>query len=101
MPLPIDELWRPFGSPMPTYTMLGSLGASAMSPIDDAGRLSMSDVQVRPPFVVFHRPPVAKPAYIRNGSLMPPSMSSTRPPMTAGPIDRKVKFFKIGSVFGL
>ena len=41
--------------------MLVSLGAILMSPIEDAGRLSIIEVQVRPPFVVFHKPPVAKP----------------------------------------
>src|SRR3954453_3748497 len=69
----------------------------AISPIDDTGYLSKMEVQVVPLLVVFHTPPVARPMYIVLGSLSTTAMSSIRPPMFAGPIERQTKGRRIGS----
>jgi hypothetical protein len=61
-PLPHDPLWRLLFSPLPTQTVLASLGGMAMSPIDTtSSRSSKCTVQVVPWFTVFHSPPVAVP----------------------------------------
>ena len=81
--------------------MRASLGAIAMSPMEEFGMASNIDVHVRPPLVVFHSPPVAKPIQTVSGSSIAPSMSSTRPPIVAGPIERKTNPRSIGSVAAL
>src|ERR1700733_3413804 len=69
----------------------------AMSPIDEKGISSNSDRQCSPPSVDFQRPPVAKPMYMIIGSFSAPTISSSRPIITAGPIDRKLNPLNIGS----
>ena len=50
------------GSPVPTYTMFGSDGATATAPIDPMGiPWSEIGVHVRPAFSVFHTPPPTDP----------------------------------------
>jgi hypothetical protein len=60
--LPHEPLWRLLFSPLPTHTVLASLGLIAMSPIDTvSGWSSNSTSHVVPLFIVFHNPPVAVP----------------------------------------
>ncbi len=62
MPLPHEPLCRLLFSPLPTHTVLASLGLIAMSPIETvSSRSSNSTVQVVPLLTVFHKPPVAVP----------------------------------------
>jgi hypothetical protein len=49
-------------SPVPTQTTLGSLGATAMAPMDWPCSLSKIGVQCTPPSVDFQMPPEAAPA---------------------------------------
>ena len=69
-----------------------------MAPTDSFGMLSNCDFQWLPPSVDFQRPPVAKPMYNNIGSFAEPWMSSRRPIITAGPMDRNSKPRKRGSV---
>ncbi len=48
-------------SPLPTYTVLGSLGATAIAPIDATGCESMMGAHVRPALPVFQTPPPTVP----------------------------------------
>ena len=48
-------------SPLPTYTVFGSLGATATAPIDATGCESMIGAQVRPALPLFHTPPPTAP----------------------------------------
>src|SRR2546427_13148904 len=61
IPSPHDELWRLFGSPVPTQTIEGSEGAMAISPIVETRSLSKTASQVMPLFTVFQTPPDATP----------------------------------------
>ncbi len=62
MPQPIEMCERMNGSPVPTQTTLGSLGATVTEPIDETTSWSNIGAQCTPPSVVFHRPPEAAPA---------------------------------------
>ncbi len=73
----------------------------AMSPIDSLGISSNCDCQWMPPSVDFQRPPVANPMYMIIGSFSAPSMSSSRPIITAGPIDRNSNPRSSGSLDAL
>ena len=55
------ELWRWFGSPVPTQTMSVFDGASATSPIDETLCRSNSGSHVVPALIVFQSPPDAAP----------------------------------------
>src|SRR5438445_3700572 len=68
-PSPQEELWRLFGSPVPTHTIEGSDGAIAMSPIVDTSSLSNIGSHVVPLLVVFQTPPEAVPPYTVFGLL--------------------------------
>jgi hypothetical protein len=59
MPLPAATLPRMLASPDPTYTTLGSLGATAIDPIEEIGWSSNTDFQVVPPSLDIHTPPDA------------------------------------------
>src|SRR5262245_52115056 len=61
IPSPKLELWRLFGSPVPTQTMFGSDWQTARSPIEDVEEVSKIGSQVVPLLTVFHTPPVAHP----------------------------------------
>ena len=61
MPSPTDALLRGFPSPVPTYTTLRSLGATAIAPIEMAVCPSKMGSKVTPPFVVRITPPLAPP----------------------------------------
>src|SRR5438067_1965749 len=58
-PLPHEELWRLFDSPVPTQTMEGSDGATATAPMVELVSLSKTGSQVVPPLIVFITPPDA------------------------------------------
>src|SRR6185437_1920882 len=60
-PRPEYELRALALSPVPTQTVFGSLGAIASAPMDSTPALSKTGVQVTPPFVVFHTPPLRSP----------------------------------------
>src|ERR1700689_4773304 len=85
-PLPHDELWRLFGSPLPTHTTEGSEGAIATAPIVKTGSLSNTGMNWFPALVVFHNPPVAVPKKNAWESAEATAMLSIRPPAVAGPI---------------
>jgi len=61
MPLPWMMSDRMSASPLPAYTVAGSLGATASAPIEATGIASITGIQVRPAFVVFHTPPPTAP----------------------------------------
>ncbi|MEO5568734.1 MAG: hypothetical protein ABIR92_09590, partial [Gemmatimonadaceae bacterium] len=62
IPHPIEMCERMNGSPVPTQTMFGSLGATVTEPTDETTSLSKIGSQWVPPSVVFHNPPLAAPA---------------------------------------
>src|SRR5437660_5494250 len=98
-PSPQEELWRLFGSPVPTHTTAGSDGAIAMSPIVDTPSLSNMGSQVVPLLVVFQTPPDAVPTYTMFGLLSTTAKSSIRPPIVAGPISRNSRFLNLSVGF--
>ena len=59
IPLPHEELWRLFCSPVPNQRMLGFPGKMAMSPPVLTGWSSKIGCQVMPRFVDFHTPLLA------------------------------------------
>src|SRR5215831_5068400 len=99
MPSPQEELWRLFGSPLPTQTTEGSEGAMAMSPMVETPSLSKTGSQVVPLLVVFQTPPEAVPTYTVSGLLSTTAKSSMRPPITAGPISRNSRFLNLSVGF--
>src|SRR6267142_4760079 len=99
-PSPQEELWRLFGSPVPTHTTAGSDGAIAMSPIVDTPSLSNMGSQVVPLLVVFQTPPDAVPTYTMFGLLSTTAKSSIRPPIVAGPISRNFRVLSLSVGFG-
>src|SRR6266567_9635587 len=99
-PSPQEELWRLFGSPVPTHTIDGSDGATAMSPIVETPSLSKIGSHVVPLLVVFHTPPEAVPTYTMFGLLSNTAKSSMRPPIVAGPISRNSRFLNLSVGFG-
>ena len=60
-PSPCDTLPRTVISPPPTYTTLGSDGATATAPIEPPKVPSLMFFQLSPPSVVFHTPPPVEP----------------------------------------
>src|SRR2546427_605512 len=98
-PSPQEELWRLFGSPVPTHTIEGSDGAIAMSPIVDTSSLSNIGSHVVPLLVVFQTPPEAVPTYTMFGLLSTTAKSSMRPPIVAGPISRNSRFLNLSVGF--
>src|SRR5947199_6147089 len=99
-PSPQEELWRLFGSPVPTHTIEGSDGAIAMSPIVDTPSLSNIGSHVVPLLVVFQTPPEAVPTYTMFGLLSTTAKSSMRPPIVAGPISRNSRFLNLSVGLG-
>jgi hypothetical protein len=89
--LPHDVLCRLFCSPVPAYTTLGSDAEMATSPNVLTGMWSKTLRQVCARLVVFHRPPDAEATKMVDGSSGSASMSWTRPPVTAGPMDLGAK----------
>jgi len=61
MPLPAMMSERMSASPLPTYTVAGSLGATAIAPIEATCSPSMIGAHVRPAFSVFQTPPPTAP----------------------------------------
>src|SRR5438552_13893617 len=84
-PSPQEELCRLFGSPVPTHTTEGSVGAMAMSPIVDTLSLSNNGSHVVPLLVAFPTPPQAVPTSTMLGLLSTTAKSSIRPPIVAAP----------------
>ena len=61
MPAPIETLLRVHDSPVPAHTTLGFFGSTVTAPIDWTRSLSKTGLNVVPPFIDFHRPPLAEP----------------------------------------
>src|SRR5437660_5447235 len=99
-PSPQEELWRLFGSPVPTHTTAGSDAAIAISPIVDTPSLSNTGSQVVPLLVVFQTPPEAVPTYTMFGLLSTTAKSSMRPPIVAGPISRNSRALNLSVGLG-
>src|SRR5438132_1097970 len=59
----------------------------AIAPIDWE-YLSKTDLNVVPPLVDFHTPPLAAPTYTVSASEASPSIAEIRPLIAAGPIER-------------
>ena len=59
MPSPTDALLRGLPSPVPTYTMFGSLGATAIAPMDPELWSSKIGRKVVPPLLVLMMAPLA------------------------------------------
>src|SRR6516164_9215419 len=73
------------GSPVPTHTVFGSVGATAMDPIAATGWSSKIGMNVVPPSVDFQTPPEAEPRYQVFGSPGTPATAAMRP-AGAGPM---------------
>ncbi|MFN8581429.1 MAG: hypothetical protein U0163_10685 [Gemmatimonadaceae bacterium] len=61
MPLPNPTESRSVDSPVPTYTVSGDDGATAMAPIDATGWASKIGFQTLPASIDFHTPPFTAP----------------------------------------
>src|SRR5258708_3448624 len=87
MPLPIDVLLRVHASPVPTQIVFGACGSMVTAPMDCADSLSKTGLNVVPPLMDFHTPPLAAPTYTVS---RPPSftaaIAATRPLMAAEPM---------------
>ena len=83
-------------SPVPTQTMSGLAGEIARAPTEWVPLLSKTGRKVVPLFVVFQRPPVAKPTRKVWGSSGWTARSSTRPPCPKGPMERHEKALSRG-----
>src|SRR5215471_14160694 len=89
MPSPSETELRIQLSPVPTQIVFGSFGSIAMAPIDCTSCLSNIGVNVVPPFIDFHTPPLAAPTY--TVSRLPSCTAATevtRPDITAEPMLR-------------
>src|SRR5215204_4337280 len=78
--------------------MSGLFWSSAMSPIDADPYRSKTGTNVVPALVDLNTPPMAYPIQMMRGSFSYTAMSSIRPPMLAGPIDRNRKLANNGLV---
>src|SRR5262245_42943145 len=94
-PSPHEELRRLFASPVPTHTMFGFEGASAIEPTETVVSRSNTGIQELPRLVVFHTPPDAVAAYTTSVLFSTTATSITRPPVVAGPIVRHLRFLSI------
>ncbi len=79
---------RGLDSPVPTQTMLGSLGATATAPRETVASRSNWCSKVMPLLTVLSRPPDAVASQKVVGSDALTAMSVMRPPMLAGPMLR-------------
>src|SRR5690348_7093444 len=74
-------------SPVPTHTILWLEGSMVTAPMDCTGSRSKTGLNVVPPLMDFHTPPLADPT---NTVILPfsstASTAATRPPMVADPI---------------
>src|ERR1035438_7085410 len=92
MPSPIETLFRVQASPLPTHTIFGLERSMVMAPIDCTSGLSNTALNVVPPLMDFHTPPLAAAAktVMRPCSLMA-STAAMRPLILAEPILRADK----------
>src|SRR5581483_355671 len=99
-PLPYDTLrWLLF-SPVPTQTVKGFFGSSAMQPIEYEPSRSNTGVHVVPLLTVFQTPPEALATKWCEGLFGSTANPITRPEVNAGPIDRKRKPLNVGVDMG-
>src|ERR1019366_576039 len=89
MPSPIETLLRIHPSPLPAQTTFGSFGSMASEPIDCTSCLSKTGLNVVPPLVDFHTPPLAAPTYtVRRSPSCTAASAATRPLIAAEPMLR-------------
>src|SRR6478672_10537302 len=89
MPSPIETEFRIQLSPEPTHTVFGSLGSIAIAPIDCTSCLSNFGMNVVPPFIDFHTPPLAAPTYtVSRSPSCTAAIDVTRPDIAADPMFR-------------
>jgi hypothetical protein len=99
-PLPYETLrWLLF-SPVPTQTVRGFFGSSAMQPIEYEPSRSKTGAQVMPSLTVFQTPPDALATKKCDGLFGSTANQITRPEVNAGPIERKRKPVKVGVDIG-
>src|SRR5215469_16584920 len=89
MPLPMDVLLRVQASPVPTQMVFDDCGSMAIAPMDCTASLSKTGLNVAPPLMDFHTPPLAAPTYTVSRPLsLTAAMAATRPLIVAEPIFR-------------
>src|SRR5438132_5069696 len=99
-PLPYETLrWLLF-SPVPTQTVKGFFGSSAIAPIEYEPSRSNTGVHVVPSFTVFQTPPDAEATKKREGLFGSTAKPTTRPEVNAGPIERNFNPLKVGVDIG-
>src|SRR5437899_13084916 len=90
-PLPYETLrWLLF-SPVPTQTVSGFFGSSAMAPIEYEPSRSKTGVHVVPSFTVFQTPPDAEATKKHEGLFASTANPLTRPEVHARPSERKLR----------
>src|SRR5687767_12443518 len=89
MPSPIETLLRVHDSPVPTQMTLGLVGSMVTAPMDCTDCLSKTGLNVVPPFMDFHTPPLAAPMNsVSRSPSCTASSAAMRPLMAAEPIFR-------------
>src|SRR5215470_12323022 len=89
MPLPTEVLLRVHASPVPTQMVLGDCGSMVMAPMDCTDSLSNTGLNVVPPLLDFHTPPLAAPTYtVSRPFSLTAAIAAMRPLITAEPMFR-------------
>src|SRR5436309_13518143 len=88
-------------SPVPTYTVLWSEGATAIAPMEEISCLSKSGIQFAPPSTVFQTPPATAPKYQVFGSSRTPSIAKARPPRNGPTCRHCIPEKSFGSICGV
>jgi hypothetical protein len=93
MPSPMETELRVHASPVPTQMVSMLPGSSAIAPIDCTACLSNLGLNVVPPSVDFHTPPLAEPTYRTVSPFLSCAAVSaaTRPLIAAEPMLRMPK----------
>src|ERR1700739_1526633 len=87
MPLPTEVLLRVHASPVPTQMIFGDCGSIEIAPIDCTVSLSNTGLNVVPPLLDFHTPPLAAPTYtVSRPFSLTAATAATRPLITAEPM---------------
>src|SRR6266496_710461 len=99
-PFPYETLrWLLF-SPVPTQTVSGFFGSSAMQPIEYDPSRSNTGVQVVPLLIVFQTPPDADATKYFAALFGSTANPMTRPEVNAGPSERNLNPLKVGVDIG-
>lgn len=89
-PSPTETLLRIQLSPVATHRIFGFCGSTAIAPMDGLFILSKIGLKVTPPSSDLNTPPAAPPTKIVSRLPGMAANADTRPPITAGPMDRAV-----------